>query len=133
MKNFDIDKSPKISSGFNVPEDYFEQFSAKVLHEINQEEKPVISIYKRYRVLMAAAAVLLIGLLLPFTQTDSQEINQSDIENYFAYNSNLSQYDLVRNLEENEIDNMTINYELNSDDVADFLGYNSNVEMLIND
>lgn len=133
MKNFDIDKSPKISSGFKVPEDYFNQFSAKVLHEINQEEKPVISIYKRYQVLMAAAAVLLIGLLLPFTQTDSQEINQSDIENYFAYNSNLSQYDLVRNLEENEIDNMTINYELNSDDVADFLGYNSNVEMLIND
>ena len=134
MKNFDIDKSPKVTAGFKVPDAYFDQFSDKLLQKMNHDEKPVISLArKRYQILFAVAAVLVVGLLIPFSRMDSQEIYQSDIENYFAYNSNMSQYDLVNNLDEDEINNIDLNYELNSDDVVEFLDYNSNLELLINE
>lgn len=132
MKNFDIDKSPKINSGFKVPDHYFDQFSEKLIHQIDQDQKPVISLFrKHYRELIAVAAVLIIGLLIPFSRMDSKEINQADIESYFAYSTNMSQFDLVKNLDEDEISNMDLNYELDSDDVEDFLIDNPNIELLI--
>lgn len=134
MKNFDIDKSPKINSGFKAPDSYFDHFSEKLFNKIEQEEKPVIPLFKKhYKELLAVAAVLVIGLLIPFSRMDSKEINAIDIENYFAYHANMSQYELVKNLNEDEIAKIDLNYELDSDDVADFLSSHSNVELLLNE
>ena len=41
MKEFKLDNNPKISPGFSVPENYFENFSSKLLQE---EKSPVIKI-----------------------------------------------------------------------------------------
>ena len=44
MKEFKLDNNPKISPGFSVPENYFENFSSKLLQELPKNEPKVISI-----------------------------------------------------------------------------------------
>ncbi|PTT12069.1 hypothetical protein DBR27_05895, partial [Flavobacterium sp. HMWF030] len=64
MKTFKLENEPKITTGFKTPEDYFDNFSAKVLQQINEKEVKVIPLYKRKKVLtMAAAAAVFIGLM----------------------------------------------------------------------
>jgi len=46
MKEFKLDNNPKINAGFSVPENYFENFSAKLLQELPKNEPKVISFIK---------------------------------------------------------------------------------------
>lgn len=34
MKNFDLENNDKITTGFKTPENYFEQFEAKMMRQI---------------------------------------------------------------------------------------------------
>ncbi len=133
MKNFEIENSPKVKSGFKVPDDYFDQFSEKLFQRIQEDDKPVISIFREYyQAVIAVAAVLIVGLLITFNTSNSQEINQTELENYFAYHSNMNQYDLADILNEDDIDNIHIDYNLESDEMADYLDSHSNVQLLMN-
>jgi hypothetical protein len=38
MKAFKLENEPKITTGFKTPENYFDDFSVKVLQQINEEE-----------------------------------------------------------------------------------------------
>ena len=133
MKNFEIENSPKVTSGFKVPDDYFDQFSEKLFQRIQEDDKPVISIFRKYYyAVISVAAVLIVGLLITFNTSNSQEINQTELENYFAYHSNMNQYDLADILNEDDIDNIHIDYNLESDEMADYLDSHSNVQLLMN-
>lgn len=133
MKNFEIENSPKIKSGFKVPDDYFDQLSENIFQRIQEDDKPVISIFRKYyQAVIGIAAVIIVGLLITFNTSNSQEINQTELENYFAYHSNMNQYDLADILNEDDIDNIDIDYNLESDEVADYLDSHSNVQLLMN-
>ena len=41
MKPFKLDNEPKITSGFTMPEGYFDSFTDKVLTQLNKEEPKV--------------------------------------------------------------------------------------------
>ncbi len=134
MINFDENNSSKVKSGFTTPDNYFETFSHTILQKIKEDEKPVIPLFSnKLRLLLAVAATLLIGLFITQFQFTSQNISSEEIENYIAYSSSMSQYELVSMLDQEDIDNMTLDYNIEADDLTEFLHHNSNIEILINE
>ena len=66
MKKFNLENIPKTTSGFIVPDNYFEDFSKKVLSQFPDETNRVNPLYKqKSKLLMAVAAILVIGLFIP--------------------------------------------------------------------
>ena len=89
MKEFKLDNNQKISPGFSVPENYFENFSSKLLQELPKNEPKVISIYqKKKKLLFAVAAVLILALSIPIYNaliSSNNELDNTSIENYLTY------------------------------------------------
>jgi len=137
MKTFKLENEPKIATGFKTPEDYFDNFSAKVLQQINENEVKVIPLYKRKKVLtMAAAAAVFIGLMIPVVNNynaTSKDLDEATLENYLAYQSNLNQYDLIQNLDTNDIQKLNKNVAIEDETLEDILSSSPNIEHLISE
>ncbi|OXB03197.1 hypothetical protein [Flavobacterium pectinovorum] len=138
MKAFKLENEPKITTGFKTSDDYFDDFSAKVLQQINEtKEVKVIPIYKRKNVLsMLAAAVVFIGLLIPIVNNynnTSKELDEATLETYLSYQSNLNQYDLIKELDTKDIDKLNKSVALEQETLEDILSSNPNIENLISE
>ncbi|KFF14932.1 hypothetical protein [Flavobacterium hydatis] len=135
MKAFKLDNEPKIETGFKTPENYFENFSANLLEKLPQNEPKTISLFARNRkTFMAVAAVLVIALTVPIIYkytTKSKELDEATLETYLSYQSNLNQYDLIHELDTNDINNLDKNIALGDDAIEDVLAANPNIEHLI--
>lgn len=120
MKTFKLDNEPKIETRFKVPENYFEDFSARVMQQLPKEEPKTISIFARRKTWMyAAAAALVLGLSIPVYNNFNNrptEIDAATLENYITYHSNVSDSDIVNLLDEKDIQKIKI--DLNIDDKA---------------
>lgn len=132
MNSFNLENQPKIKSGFKTPDGYFENFSEQLLAKIAQEEKPVISIFQRRRNwLVAAAAVLLIGISIPFlnkANVSSSSVDEETMENYLAYQSTISQYDLINLLDKEDIESLESDLKIDDAVVESALSDNTNLE-----
>lgn len=132
MNAFNLENQPKIKSGFKTPDSYFENFSEQLLAKIGQDEKPVISIFQRRRNwFVAAAAILIIGIAIPFMNrmtNDSQSVDENAIENYLAYQSNISQYDLINLLDKEDIEALESDLKVDDAVVESALSDNTNLE-----
>lgn len=108
MKEFKLDTHPKISSGFKTPDNYFEKFSEKVRVPAPEKEVKIIALFKKKKnVVFMVAAIFVIALLLPqlfSSATKTAEIDDSSIETYLSYQSNVTQYDIINLLDEQDID-----------------------------
>lgn len=137
MKAFKLENEPKISSGFKTPENYFDTISAKVLQQINEEEVKVIPIYKRKKTItLIAAAVIGIALMIPIVNNynaTSKELDEATLETYLSYQSNLNQYDLIRELDTKDIEKLNKNVALEQETLEDILSSNPNIENLISE
>ncbi|WKL50086.1 hypothetical protein Q1W71_09985 [Flavobacterium pectinovorum] len=138
MKPFKLENEPKITTGFKTPDHYFDDFSAKVLQQINEtKEVKVIPIYKRKNVLsMLAAAVVFIGLLIPIVNNynnTSKELDEATLETYLTYQSNLNQYDLIKELDTKDIDKLNKSVAIEQETLEDILSSNPNIENLISE
>lgn len=138
MKAFKLENEPKITTGFKTPDHYFDDFSAKVLQQINEtKEVKVIPIYKRKKVLsMLAAAVVFIGLLIPIVNNynnTSKELDEATLETYLSYQSNLNQDDLIKELDTKDIDKLGKSVALEQETLEDILSSNPNIESLISE
>ncbi|MBP6180359.1 hypothetical protein [Flavobacterium sp.] len=135
MKAFKLENEPKIESGFKTPEHYFENFSAKVLQQLPKEEPKVISLFqKRKLVMMMAAAILVIALMIPIVNTyttKTKELDSNTLENYLTYQSNMNQYDLISELDSEDINKINTPLALEDETIEDLLSVNSNAENLI--
>ena len=135
MHEFKLDNQPKISSGFTVPENYFSDFSKKVLLQIPKEEPKVISIWvKNKKWLYAVAAVLVLSLSIPFihdSQNNVDEVSNAAIENYLSYHSTLTDDDIVELLDNEDIEKLNISSDIEDKDVEELLTGNSNLEQYI--
>ena len=95
MKNFDLDNNYKITSGFITPENYFEQFEAKIMHQISAQESAVkeakvVSLFHRKQVWMTSiAALFLLSIALPvyFNSVNESSLEADTIEYYLAQQS----------------------------------------------
>jgi len=136
MKTFKLENEPKITTGFKTPEDYFDGFSAKVLQQINDTEIKVIPLYKRKNAMaFLVAAILVIGLMIPLVNNyvSSKELDEATLENYLSYQSNLNQYDLIRELDSKDIEAINKNIALEQETLEDILSSNPNIENLISE
>ncbi|MEL1254476.1 hypothetical protein AAEO57_11860 [Flavobacterium sp. DGU38] len=136
MKEFKLENTPKIKTGFKTPEHYFDDFSAKVLQQIEKKEIKIIPIYKRKEVVaMFAAAVVVITLMIPIINTynKSKELDEATLETYLSYQSNLNQYDLIRELDTKDIEEINQNVVLEQETLEDVLSSNPNIENLISE
>lgn len=132
MNSFNLENSPKIKSGFKTPDGYFENFSEQMLAKIAQEEKPVISIFQRRKNwFVAAAAVLILGISIPFlnkTDTGNTSVDEETMENYLAYQSTISQYDLINLLDKEDIEALESDLKIDDAVVESALSDNTNLE-----
>lgn len=136
MKTFKLENEPKIKSGFNVPEHYFENFSENVMRNLPRNEPKVISIFKkRKNLLMIAAAILVVALMVPifYSSPSSKEIDSVALENYLSYQTNITQYDLINALESEDIDKINTTVALENKTIEDILATNPDLEQLINE
>ena len=137
MKNFKLGNEPKITSGFTKPDGYFDTFSEKVLAQLPKQEPKVISIFSSKKVwYFAAAAVIILMLSIPlFTKysTQQEEIDSATLENYIAYQSNISEEEIVNLLEQDDLDKMKLDFNIDDTAIEDALKSNSNLEQYLID
>lgn len=135
MKTFKLDNQPKIETGFKTPDYYFKNFSASVMQQITNEEPKVVSIFQKKKIIiLAIAAILIIGLTIPFLAkltSKSNELDKVTIENYLTYQSGLNQYDLINELDLSDINKIENAIVLEDDAIEEVLSANSNLENLI--
>ncbi len=106
MKEFKLNDYPKIKSGFEVPEGYFEQLENKIMSQFPQPEVKVISIFQKKRFWIASvAAVVIIAFSATFYFEQLQQETYTN-EEYLTYNTNLTTEDLIEHLNENDIENL---------------------------
>lgn len=135
MKEFKLENEPKIETGFKTPEHYFENFSVNLMERLPQNEPKTISLFaKNKKAFIAIAAVLVIALTVPVVYkyvTKSKELDEVTLETYLSYQSNLNQYDLIHELDTNDIKSLDQNIALGDDTLEDVLASNPNLEHLI--
>lgn len=121
MKLFDINNDPKIEAGFKVPENYFEDFTDKVMGRLPAGDVKVIPMHRKYAVWMYAAAVLLVALCVSFyfkLNTDTQPDTDA-IESYLVYQTNINSYDIAEELNANDIAELEKSINTISDDAIE--------------
>ncbi len=135
MKDFKLDTHPKITSGFIIPEDYFDTFSEKVMQKLPKEEPKVVSFYaKNKRLLFSAAAILVVALSIPIVyqiQNREQELSSNDVENYIVNHTSLSDEDIVNLLDQEDIDKLNIETPIEKEALEEVLSSNTNLEQYI--
>lgn len=139
MKTFKLNSEPKIDSGFKTPDNYFENFSENLLQKLPiepiSEETKVISIFrKRKTIIMAVAAVLVLALMVPIVyraNTKNKEVDTVTLENYLAQETNLSQYELIGEIELENNTLISAPKELETETIEDILATNPNLENLV--
>ena len=140
MKQFDLENNKEIKSGFKVPENYFEQFEAKMMEQISKEEETkVVSLFYRKQVWISAiAAVLLLAIAIPiyFNMAKENNLDAGTIEVYLSQQQGIGITELSKHLTDEDIaeleNNLSIN-EANSDAVEDYLSESENLDYYINE
>ena len=140
MKPFDLENKNEIKSGFKVPDNYFEQFEAKMMAQIpvEKETKVVSLFYKKQVWISAIAAVFLIAIAIPvyFNMAKESSLDASTIENYLAQQQNVGITELSKHLTDDDIialeKNLSLN-ESNPDAVEDYLSESENLDYYINE
>ena len=137
MKDFKLDNEPKITSGFTTPDGYFDTFSEKVLAQLPEQERKVISLFSSKKTwYYAAVAILILMLSVPiYTKYSNQqeEIDSATLENYIAYQSNISEEEIVNLLQQEDLDKMKLEFNVDDAAIEDALNSNSNLEQYIID
>jgi hypothetical protein len=132
MSKFEIDQQPKTSSGFKIPEHYFDDFSSKMLQKLQDEDRTVIPINrKKSNWMYAAAAVLVVSLSIPFyniLKKPTLELDNTTLENYITDHSGISDADFVELLDEKDLEQMSIDSGIEKDAIEDLLSTNANLE-----
>ena len=126
MNDFKLNNGPKITPGFTIPDTYFESFTNRLMQQLPKQEVKVVPLYKRKPVWFSAAAgfVIMATLGVFYTTITSTAPSQPDdaaIENYLVYQANVNSYDLMQNLDQQDIDELEKSIVINDDAIKDYL------------
>ena len=132
MNEFNLEKDRKIASGFKVPEQYFEDFSAKVRKQLPEKEPKLIALFANKKTwFFAVAAVVVVALTVPIfhlTPPAPVGLDKDTLENYLNHSSDFSDDDLAEFLNESDIQKIDINYAIEDKAIEDLLSTNDNLE-----
>lgn len=138
MNNFKLDNEPKIKSGFQIPENYFDTFAEKVMNQLPSDEPKVVSLWDRNkRWVYSVAAVLVLSLTIPLanqfqsTTTEIATTETNEIENYLAYHASLSDEEIIKLLDKEDIAEIEITNSLDEEALQQALYEDSNTEYYI--
>jgi hypothetical protein len=135
MKTFKLENETKIATGFTVPENYFEDFSTKMMQQLPTKETKIISLFATRKIWMyAAAAVVVMALSVPIYNnfySHSSEIDETTLENYITYHSTVSDVDLVNLLDEKDIQKIKIDLKIDDKMIENELSTDNNLEQYI--
>lgn len=137
MKPFKLDNEPKISSGFTLPDGYFESFSDKISTQLSKEDPKVIPIFRRKKTwYYAAAAVIVIMLSFPvYTNyfSTSEEVDAVALEDYITNQTTISEEEIANLLDQEDLEKMKLELNLGDAEVEDILLNNNDLEQYILD
>lgn len=135
MNDFELNKEPKIESGFKIPDHYFDTFSDKVIQQLPENTQKVIPIFSKTRIwTIAIAAVFVISLSIPIFnafKTSETELDKETLENYLISHAEISNDDIVELLDEEDIQKMKLDYSIEDKTIEDILSTNSDLEEYI--
>ena len=136
MKNFELDTNKKIISGFTIPDNYFDNFSERVLQKLPKEKTKIITFYSRnIRWFYSAAAVLVISLSVPIVyqiQNKEQETTSNEVESYLVNHTSFSDDDVVNLLDQEDIEKLkNVNTPIEKEALEDVLSSNAEIEQYI--
>lgn len=135
MKEINLETNKKITTGFQIPEGYFDDFSEKILKELPQKETKTISFYARNKMLIyTAAAVLVVTLSLPLAyqlEGNHEQPSAAEIENYLTQQSPISEDEIVNLLEQEDINKLKISNSISKADLEEELYLNTELEKYI--
>lgn len=119
MKQFDLDNDPKIDLGFRIPENYFEQFEAKMMSQLPEKEVKIISLFETRKFWFSAvAAVFVIGLFT--TMYLNSTTNEISTEDYLACETTISTEDIIDNLSDDDITAIEESLDLYDQDTKNY-------------
>jgi len=134
MKEFKLDKHPKITTGFKTPEGYFDTLYGKLeLKTENKKEPKVIAFSSlRKKVLYAVAAVFVIAVLIPILtnalQTKQTTITNESIEDYLSSYQTVSNHDVIELLTYEDIRSLEVDMKIDSKEIETILTENDYLE-----
>ena len=132
MKAFNLEKEPKMETGFKTPENYFESFEAKMLTQLPKEEPKIIkfSTKKMYIISSIAAAILaFIAIPMYFNLNSSSETY--NMETYLSYT--VSQEDIIDKLKIEDIQSLEKSLTLSHDGLEEYLSETQNLDFYLNE
>ncbi len=144
MKNFDLENNDKITTGFTVPEHYFEQFEAKMMQQISTQkttvkEVKVVSLFYRKQVWMSSiAALILLAIAIPvyFNMAKENNIESHSIENYLADQQHVNENEIIEHLSEEEINALenSLSASTNENDaIENYLSESEHLDYILNE
>ncbi len=132
MKPYNLENEPKINSGFKVPDNYFDDFSERLISKISEQDVKVISIYSKTKTwIYAVAAILIIGISIPVLNNyliNSSNIEKLALENYITENQSINDHDIAELLTQNDINKIKIDLEIEDQSIENELSGNENLE-----
>lgn len=138
MKSFNLENGRKMETGFRTPDNYFEGFEDRLMDAMGARKAKVVPLATRYRnAFYAAAAIIIIALAIPIVnriKQPSAQIDDAALEHYLAYESGISQFDLLTALDESDIETIEEQSALPvSDEAIEEMLSEHNIEHLINE
>jgi hypothetical protein len=131
MKEFKLDNEPKITSGFNATDGYFENFENAVMTKLTEKETTVIDLFTRRKWVVAIAAIFVIALSIPIVNqisTSTTKIDAVQLENYLAEQSSLAEDDIVELLDHDKIQQIKLELNVDSYELEETLLNSTNLE-----
>lgn len=128
-----INTENKISSGFVIPDGYFDQFEYSLFEKLDKKESKIIIFYKKNKnIILQTAAVIVLSLGLYIFQFNSKD-NESiaEIENHILYQSTLVDDDIVNLLDAENISKIDIENNIENQEIEDELIENSNIDIYL--
>ena len=144
MKNFNLENKDKITTGFTVPEHYFEEFESKMMQQISTQktavkEVKVVSLFYKKQVWMSSiAALILLAIAIPayFNMAKENNIESHSIENYLANQQHLSENEIIEHLSEediNALENSLITSTNENDAIENYLSESEHLDYILNE
>ena len=137
MEKFTFNEHKKLATGFKVPEAYFDDLADRVMQRLNHEEPKVVRFYKRPKVaILVAASVIGIILAMPLYNLYQKHflcIDEAAVDNYLAYNSTMTDTDMVYLMNNQDIQLIDISQDIDKETIENELTDIENLEQYILD
>lgn len=135
MKEFKLNKEPKLKTGFSTPEGYFDSFSDRFSTKLPESEPKVISVFNSRKIwYYAVAAILILLLSIPVYiqyESNSKEIDSEMLEDYITNHSTITEYEIVSLLETEDLEKIKIDLKLQDKELEELLLNNSELEQYL--